>query len=109
MVNLLKVPVIQIYNAKYLSISFVVSLFTIILTFVLSYLLANYSSKFFIKYSNQIESPYIDYNNQYILEVTDINDTTYYYSSIIRFNDFYPKLLNVPYSTVSLYNKLINY
>lgn len=92
----------RLFYASYFSISFIASLLAIIFALVLTYLVVDYSGNLFVSNILEVQKPFIEYKDQYILSVTDNNMQTKLFSSIIRYNDNYPDLLPIPLTRVSL-------
>ena len=59
------------------------------------------NKEFWTKYSSYYEQPTIDFSNQFILNVLQ-NDEAYYYSSVIKLNEYYENVLPIP--LVKVYN-----
>ncbi len=94
-------PIKKIYYASFFSASFLVSLFMLLIAVVVTYLLNVISGQFFLKVSHTSVIPNINFYNQIFLAVTDDLSKTSYYSTVIKYNDFYPNLLNIPMIRVS--------
>jgi hypothetical protein len=50
---------------------------------------------FWTKISTYQEQPSVTFDNQFILHVLQ-DDETYFYSSVLRLNDYYDNVLSVP-------------
>lgn len=94
-------PIKKLYFASFFSASFIVSLFMLVIAIVVTYLINVLSGQFFISLSNTSVIPNMSFYNQIFLSVTDDLGKISYYSSVIKYNDFYPNLLNVPMIRVS--------
>ena len=102
MPSLISEPLKIYYHASYFSFSTLACLLILVLSIVLSYLVVLYSGDLFIENIYEVVQPKITFNDQFILEI--LEDTAYKsYSSIIKYNDFYPNLLEVPLVKVSLF------
>jgi hypothetical protein len=99
----------RLNHASICSISFIASLLAIILVLVLSFLIVEYSGGLFVTNIIENQKPYILYNDQFIISATKSNGDTKYYSSMYKFNDYYPSLLSVPLIRVSMLSLYNNY
>lgn len=92
---LLSEPLKTYYYFGYCSFPFLIMILFIILSIVLSYMSAYYTGRFYI--NNIVESiqPDVKFEDQYIIQIQE-GEILRHYSSIIKFNDMYNNLLNVP-------------
>lgn len=88
------------YHSNIMSYTTLACLLMLVLTFVLTYLVTFLSKGMFIENVVNYVQPSVEYNDQFILNILE-NDEFKTYSSIIKFNDFYANLLEVPLVKVS--------
>lgn len=98
---ILSEPIKKFYHANYISLTFVSTLLVLILTLVLTYLIVYITGDFMISVITDFKEPIFDYQNQYILSVTDDDNLVKSYSSIIKFNENYANQLSVPLTVVN--------
>lgn len=84
------------YYANYFSFSFLACLLMFILVIILTYLAVAYSGEVFIKNVQVVTQPNVVYYDYFILSLLFEDLTVKSYSSIIKFNDYYSDLLEVP-------------
>lgn len=89
-------PKKQFYISNLISISTLTSLFFLVISFVITFIIVDLSSDFFIKTSIYSINPVLTFDDQILLSIEDEEDTTHYYSTIIKFNDGYSSLVNIP-------------
>jgi hypothetical protein len=83
------------YHSNIISSTSVACLLMLVLTLVLTYLVTYLSKGMFIENIVNNIQPNVEFNDQFILNILE-NDEFKTYSSIIKFNDFYANLLEVP-------------
>lgn len=83
------------YYAPYFSFSTLASLFIFILTIIMSYYAIYASGTVFPETLTDVVQPTITFNDQIVMSILE-GDKLKSYSSVIKFNDYYNDLLEVP-------------
>lgn len=83
------------YYSSYFSFASLACAFILILTIIMSYLVIYLSGRVFPETITEIVQPSVTFNDQFVVSILEGDDYKTY-SSIIKYNDFYTRLLEVP-------------
>lgn len=85
----------KVYFTYFWSVTGFLYLFLVLFVIIFPFLAAYASDKFWIRNTIHYETPYVNFNSEYMLYLTK-NNSTYFHSSWDNLNNYFPRLISNP-------------